>query len=245
MHPQFQSGSRFKYQGCDQKYHDQSQSEWSRGRWSGCSCWSFRLRGNFGRNPCPASAGAAEKDTGEDDKATKPSTAKVDGAEDHHKVEVAVQTEDRSGIECGEGDHYVSSASTVGKNVKEVTTREGVNQPLTPDDQPNPNRCEFQYDTPGDEPESSAEQDGSAAGTATRVHLVQSVRISPHQSIAAEVTLESGRPRNTSVLFIPDEALESLTGLSSDDTLLQPSGDGRSLILISNFTSLSSCLQQP
>ena len=28
--------------------------------------------GNFGRNPCPASAGAAEKDTGEDDNGTKP-----------------------------------------------------------------------------------------------------------------------------------------------------------------------------
>ena len=104
--------------------------------------------GNFGRNPCPASAGAAEKDTGEDDKATKPSTAEADGAEDHHKVEVAVQTEDRSGIECVEGDHYVSRASMVGESVKEVTTREGVNQPLTPDDQPNPSRCEFQYDTP-------------------------------------------------------------------------------------------------
>ena len=49
--------------------------------------------GNFGRNPCPASAGTAEKDTGEDNNATKPSTAKaeVDGAEDHHKVEIAVQ----------------------------------------------------------------------------------------------------------------------------------------------------------
>ena len=51
--------------------------------------------GNFGRNPCLDSAGAAEKDTGEDDNATKPSTAEVDVAEHHHKVEVAVQTEDR------------------------------------------------------------------------------------------------------------------------------------------------------
>jgi hypothetical protein len=144
-----------------------------------------------------------------------------------------------------EGDHYVSSASTVGENVKEVTTREeGVNQPLTPDNQPNPSRCEFQYDTSDDEPESSAEQDGSAAATATRVHLVQSVRVPPHPSIAVEVTLESGRPRNASVLFVPDEALESLTGLSSDDTLLQPSGDGRSHILISNFTGYTESLKE-
>ena len=201
--------------------------------------------GNFGRNPCPASAGAAEKDTGEDDNATKPSTAEADVAEDHHKVEVAVQTEDRSGIECVEGDHYVSSASKVGENVKEVTTREeGVNQPLTPDNQPNPSGCEFQYDTPDDEPQSSAGQDGSAAATATRVHLVQSVRFPPHQSIAVEVTLESGRPRNASVLFVPDEALESLTGLSSDNTLLQPSGDGRSHILISNFTGYTQSLKE-
>ena len=70
----------------------------------------------------------------------------------------------------------------MGENVKEVTTREeGVNQPLTPDNQPNPSRCEFQYDTSDDEPESSAEQDGSAAATATRVHLVQSVRVPPHR----------------------------------------------------------------
>ena len=153
-------------------------------------------------------------------------------------MEVAVQTEDRSGIECVEGDHYVSSASTVGENVKEVTTREeGVNQP-------NPSRCELQYDTADDEPESSAEQDGSVAATATCVHLVQSVRVPPHQSIAAEVALESGRPQNASVLFIPDEALESLTGLSDDDTLLQPSGDGRSHILISNFTSYTLSLKE-
>ena len=159
-------------------------------------------------------------------------------------MEVAVQTEDGSEIEGVEGDHYVSRASTVGENVKEVTTREGVNQPLTLDDQPNPSRGEFQYGTPDEEPESSAEQDGSVAATATRVHLVQSVRIPPHQSIAAEVALESGRPRNTSVLFIPDEALESLTALSSDDTLLQPSGDGRSHVLISNFTGYTQSLKE-
>ena len=126
----------------------------------------------------------------------------------------------------------------MGENVKEVTTREeGVNQP-------NPSRCELQYDTADDEPESSAEQDGSVAATATCVHLVQSVRVPPHQSIAAEVALESGRPQNASVLFIPDEALESLTGLSDDDTLLQPSGDGRSHILISNFTSYTLSLKE-
>ena len=62
----------------------------------------------FWRNPCPA-AGTAEKDTGEDNNATMPSTAKAeaDGAEDHHKVEVAVQTDDRSGIECVEGSLHI------------------------------------------------------------------------------------------------------------------------------------------
>ena len=130
----------------------------------------------------------------------------------------------------------------MGENV--TTREEGVSQPLTPDNQPNPSGCEFQYDPLDDEPEFSAEQGGSAAATATRVHLVQSVCVPPHQSIAAEVTLESGRPRNASVLFVPDEALESLTGLSSDDTLLQPSGDGRSHILISNFTGYTQSLKE-
>ena len=76
--------------------------------------------GNFGRNPCPASAGAAEKDTGEDDNATKASIAEVDVAEDHHKVEVAVQTEDRSGIECVEGERMYQVPARWGRTSRKL-----------------------------------------------------------------------------------------------------------------------------
>ena len=45
-------------------------------------------------------------------------------------------------------------------------------------------------------------------------------------------------------MFIPDEALESLTRLSSNDTLLQPSRDGRNHVLISNFTGYTQSLKE-
>ena len=76
------------------------------------------------------------------------------------------------------------------------------------------------------------------------IRLVQSLRVPPHQSVLAEVQLEDGCCQDTSLLFQHDEALEVLSGLSPDDAVIQPSPDGKSCILISNFTGHTRCLEE-
>ena len=76
------------------------------------------------------------------------------------------------------------------------------------------------------------------------IRLVQSLRVPPHQSVLAEVQLEDGCCQDTSLLFQHDEALEVLSGLSPDDAVIQPSPDGKSCILISNFTGRTRCLEE-
>ena len=85
------------------------------------------------------------------------------------------------------------------------------------------------------------QEDGSAVET--HVRLVQTVRVPPHQSVAAEVSLEVGGPWNAPMLFVSHELSESQTGLSSEDAILQPLGDNRSHILISNFTGYTQYLE--
>ena len=60
------------------------------------------------------------------------------------------------------------------------------------------------------------QEDGSAVET--HVRLVQMVCVSPHQSVAADISQEVVvGPWNASMLFVSDELSESRTGLSSED----------------------------
>ena len=77
-----------------------------------------------------------------------------------------------------------------------------------------------------------------------RIRLVQSLRVPPHQSILAIVQLENDCHQGNSLLFQHDDSLEVLSGLSPDDAMIQPSQDGKSYILISNFTGCTQRLER-
>ena len=168
----------------------------------------------------------------------------VNAVKDHEML-ATVEPEDRLSFHANTKNalsvNTDSNRAVVGNEDEVSPGAEGKEMTLAPEDRLSLSGSGLLGPAPGD---GTPEQSDRTAAAETHVRLVRAVDIPPHQSVAAEVILNVEGPWDAPVLFIPDKATESRTGLSSDDTILQPHGDSRSHVLISNFTGYTQHLQE-
>ena len=75
-----------------------------------------------------------------------------------------------------------------------------------------------------------------------RVRLLQSVQLLPYQAVVAQVQLDSMHCEIEPLLLERSTKIEEATGLQVEDTLLQPTVEGRAQMVLSNplgFTQIA------
>ena len=88
--------------------------------------------------------------------------------------------------------------------------------------------------------EQTHERKDQAKVLTVAVNMMQTVHLLPHQSIVAQVKVEPGGNSKRTLLVECGADLEKKTGLLAEDTLVQPTEEGLSHVIISNMTGCSS-----
>ena len=92
------------------------------------------------------------------------------------------------------------------------------------------------------EPEVEVGEDVEAVVPMVRVHLLQTVRVPPYQSVFVKITTET-ELLDTPVVFEPSERMEQDRGIHAEDCLLEPSNDGTIKVPLTNPTATTRIIQ--